>query len=144
MRGLIIFNIFPFKKKAEIFLCNKVLKIVREHVDKWTSALVLERSLSLSLSLTLSFSLLLFHKTEERLRFTKSLILSSKISHQTQGIKEKSSYPPTFLPNIFNQNLKRNGPGNAIRPLPSFFAIKLRLLNHVKKIYRICSTYKWV
>lgn len=72
-------------------------KIVREHVVKWTSALVLERSLFLFLSLTLTLSLLLSRKTEERLRFTKSLILSSKISHQTQGIREGPSQPP-FLP----------------------------------------------
>jgi len=42
----------------------------------------------------LSLSLLLSHKTEERLRFTKPLILSSKISHQTQGIKERLSRSP--------------------------------------------------
>lgn len=72
-------------------------------------------------SRTFSLSLLLSRKTEERLRFTKSLILSSKISHQTQGTRERLSQPPTFLPDIFqSESWGETVPGNAITTAPFF------------------------
>lgn len=112
-----------------------------------------------------SLSLSLFHKTEERLQFTKmSNTKRSKISHQTQGTKETLScttiVPRTFfiqslflslsrsffsltiqgVPNVtrmFERISKRERPmGRSASPFLPKQAPRL-LLNRVKKIYRM-------
>ena len=104
------------------------------------------RSLSLSLSLFLALAKL---KSDSGLQ--KRLILSNKISHQTQGMKGKLSHPP-ISPSLFfflslslslslgiaSNEMSRERSGMRYDRFP-FSANLQSLLNRVKKIYRYIS-----